>query len=353
MAKSKVKAAIPLLFLFLFTAAPLVGAASPAPRSPPQVGAFYYAWYDPAQAESWEYPKIQDKPILGYYNSCDPAVIEQHFAWLSDLHIDFIAVSWWGFYNQSDWDNFMNNATQQVFQVARENITNVKVTLMVEPFNESGTYNFTEIYNNAYSLFEEYPTVYFRVDGKPLLCFFNGENMTSPSVFQRDDRFTVKIVGNNPFTEWQYDGVTEKNNPSDAVPFPRDRQISVSPRFDDFYVRGDNETVDAKLEYLYAQQWAQALNYSNQNAVDCITITSWNEFPERTAIEPHIDATASNHDPYLLYNITKGYIEELKGLDAVEYAKPQYWYQNPWSFVVIAGVLFFAAFVCIEVYKHY
>jgi hypothetical protein len=275
----------------------------------PRVGAFYYAWYDPASSVSWEYPKIQDKPILGYYNSSDATIIQQHLHWLSDLHVDFIVVSWWGMHNQSDWHSFINNNAVQIFQVARANF-NVQVAVMVEPFNESGTYNFTEIYNWVFAnLFEQYPTVYFKVDGKPLLCFFNGENMTSPDVFQRDDRFTVKIVGNDQNAEWLYDCASAKNNPT--PPTPRDRQISVSPRFDDFYVRENNETVDSKLEYLYAQQWQKALDYTKQNAIDFITITSWNEFPERTAIEPHYDATASNQDPYYLYNKTKDYISQV------------------------------------------
>ncbi len=315
---------------------PLVDAVSSPPHSPPQVGAFYYAWYNPADASSWEYPKIQDKPILGYYNSSDPAIIEQHFAWLSDLHVDFIMVSWWGMYNQTDWHSFINNATRQIFQVAKTNVTNVKVALMVEPFNETGTYNFTAIYNHAYGLFEEYPTVYYRVDGKPLLCFFNGENFTASGIFERDDRFTVKIVGNDATAEWQYDGATEKNNPADAVPFPRDRQISVSPRFDDFYVRSPNETVDSHEEYLYGEQWEHALNLTESNAVDFVTITSWNEYPERTAIEPHRDATASSSDEYYLYHQTQAYIAELKSLNPVDAAP--WWTDARMVVVVIAGI---------------
>ncbi len=280
-------------------------------------------------------------------------MIEQHFAWLSDLYIDFIVVSWWGMYNQSDWHSFINNATLQVYETAKMNVTNVKVALMVEPYNETGAYNFTELYDWVYTnLYQQYPTIYFKVDGKPLLCFFNAESMTAPGVFERDNRFTVKIVGNDHVSEWLYDNATQKNNPPSAIPWPRDRQITVSPRFDDFYVRYPNETVDAKLEYLYAEQWEQVFNLTRQNAVDFVTITSWNEFPERTMIEPHYDATARNHDPYLLYNMTREYIADLKDLEPAPFEAPKYWYQNPVTFVAIAGVLIFAVFVGIEVYKH-
>ncbi len=291
---------------------------------------------------------------MGYYNSCDPAVIEQHFAWLSDLHVDFVVVSWWGMYNQTDWHSFINNATLQLFETARANVTNVKIAVMAEAFNDAEGYNFTEIYDYVYAnFFERFPAEYYKVDGKPLLCFFNSENLTAPGIFQRDSRFTVKIVGNDNTAEWQYDSVTAKNNPPGAIPFPRDRQISVSPRFDDFYVRENNETIDAKLEYLYVQQWKQALNLTKQNAVDFVIITSWNEFPERTAIEPHFDATATDHDPYLLYNLTREYIVELKNLDPPPYEAPKYWYQNPYAFVGIVGVLAAAVWICIEIYKRY
>jgi len=307
-------------------------------------------WYDPSQPASWEYPKIQDMPVLGYYNSSDPAVIEQHFAWLSDLHLDFLVVSWWGMYNQTDWHSFINNATVQVFQVARANVTNVKVAVMVEPFNESGSYNFSEVYDWVYSLAQQYPTIYYKVEDKPLICFFNGVNLTADGVFQRDNRFTVKIVGNDRTSEWEYNNVALSGLPPNSQPFPRDRQISVSPRYDDFYVRTPNETIDAKLEYLYAQQWMQALNYSKQNAVDFITVTSWNEFPERTAIEPHVDATASNHDPYYLYNVTKAYIVELKNFESM-IPTEQAWYDNPYRIAAVGVAMFLAIIVAVELYK--
>lgn len=49
-----------------------------------------------------------------------------------------------------------------------------------------------------------------------------------------------------------------------------------------------------------------------QGAIDVITIASWNEYAERSNIEPHIDATALNKDPYYLFNLTKYYIAKIK-----------------------------------------
>jgi len=253
-------------------------------------------------------------------------------------------------YSQSEWDDFMNNATMQIFQTARENVTNVKVCLMVEPFNETGGYDYGEIYDWVYDLYEQYPTIYYKVDGKPLLCFFNAEVLTLGGF--PDNRFTVKIVGNDPTAEWIYESATQKYAP--AEPLIRSRQVCVEPRFDDTFVRFPNETVDSKLEYLYSERWEYTLNLTKKNSIDFVTITSWNEYPERTAIEPHYDATATNNDPFFLYNMTKTYIEELKGINQeVSYEAPRYWYQNPTAFIGIVAVLIIAVIVCVEIYKHY
>ena len=39
------------------------------------VGVFVYTWYNPSSPISWQYPKIVDKPILGFYDSSNPKVV--------------------------------------------------------------------------------------------------------------------------------------------------------------------------------------------------------------------------------------------------------------------------------------
>jgi hypothetical protein len=284
-----------------------------------QVGVFYYVWYDPAESVSWEYPKICDKPILGYYNSCDSMVIQQHLTWMSDLRINFAIISWWGFYNQTDWSSFINNATYQVFKTARENITNVKLCIMVEPFNsppynktDNPTYDYTGIYDYINRTFvQPYPTNYYKYEEKPLVCFFNDQYLTpNPNVIRNGD-FTVKIVGGDTYADWIYLDLIK-----DLVSEPtvRNRQVSVTPRFDDSRFRSPQHTNDTDLtEGVYDKGWQRAISLTRSNAIDVVTICSWNEYPERTAIEPHWDADAYDHNPYFLYNKTKQYIFELKG----------------------------------------
>lgn len=301
-----------------------------------QVGTFYYVWYAPAEPTSWEYPKICDKPVLGYYNSCDPEVIAQHFAWLSDLHIDFIVVSWWGFYDQTDWNSFVDNATYQVFSVAKENVTNVKVCIMVEAFNwtENPTYSYTEIHNYIYDNFvEPYPTVYYKYTDKPLICFFNNPDLTPNGTFQKDSRFETIIVGGDAYADWIY---TDLVKCWVSEPYTRNRQVSVTPRFDDSRFRTPPHINDTRLTNdIYGVEWKRAIELAKQNAIDVVTICSWNEYPERTSIEPHYDSTAWNHDPYFLYNETLKFTKQLKGIDLQ--------FDGPQTF----GLIFALACVCV------
>jgi len=59
------------------------------------------------------------------------------------------------------------------------------------------------------------------------------------------------------------------------------------------------------------QSGKSAIQLWKEGRVDTILITSWNEYVERTAIEPHHDATATNSDSWFLYNETKYYIDKI------------------------------------------
>jgi hypothetical protein len=342
------KASIFPLFLFVFSLMIYPVHASTSV----EVGVYYYVWYDPSTPVSWEYPKIHDQPILGFYNSCDSEIIKQHFAWMSELHIDFAILSWWGI------NHFTDNASKQVFEVAKENVTNVKLCVMIEPYNETEDgYNYSQLYDHVYDAFvSPYPTVYYQYGHydaygtyfyKPLLLFYNGAYLT-PNEFPKDDRFTILVVGHSDYANWIYEDVrkTYADYPWPNEPIPRERQVSILPRFDDYYVRSPNYTIDSKLEWLYDSQWKRALDYAQKGKVNLVTIVSWNEYPERTAIEPHYDSTAVNRDPYFLFSKTEQYIAELKGIKT----DSELWYNNPRTYAITAGVIIFIAIIGKYVY---
>ncbi len=59
----------------------------------PQIGAYYYDWYT---SEKWRREPAPDLPVMGSYDSRNPAVAQRHVAWAVQAGLDFFVVSWVG-----------------------------------------------------------------------------------------------------------------------------------------------------------------------------------------------------------------------------------------------------------------
>lgn len=278
-----------------------------------KVGIFHYVWHNTADSNSWDGNKIVDTPMLSIYNSSNLSVIKQHLKWIQELRIDFLIISWWGTYDLPYVKGYTDNATRQIFETIKNTNSSIKAALMVEPFNQTGyKYNYSEIYNHIYSQFvTAYPSIYYKIEGKPLICFFNNQSLTpNGEVPYNDTRFSTTIVGTEDYANWIY---TDANYYVTPRNIPHSNQMSVTPRFDDSRFRTPSCKNDTNLtDQLYNREWENAIKLAKDQKIDIVTITSWNEYVERTAIEPHYDATAYNHDPFFLFNETKHYIELLK-----------------------------------------
>lgn len=282
---------------------------TPPPRTvKPQVGIFFYVWYNPADEESWNKSKIVDRPVLDYYNSSDSAVIRQQLIWIEELGVHFVVLSWWGFYE--DYGLFTDNATRQVFETAQDINSTLKFAVMIEPFNKTGSYDYDGIYDHVFDTFvEPYSDLYYNYYGKPLICFFNNENLTDDGVFPQDERsrFNVVTVGQQSYTGWMYINL----DVNDSSGQERWGQVGVTPRFDDSRYRNSSSSVDPDLsEGFYDEQWENALKLVREGKVSFVLISSWNEYVERTQIEPCHDGTADVPSDFL-YNKTKEYISQL------------------------------------------
>ncbi|HDL65009.1 MAG TPA: hypothetical protein ENH12_06425 [Proteobacteria bacterium] len=70
-------------------------------KSPPKkslVGAYYYLWFPynfNRRGYLRKFLNPPQTPVLGVYNSSDPAVAEKHIAWCSRYGIDFLVIDWW------------------------------------------------------------------------------------------------------------------------------------------------------------------------------------------------------------------------------------------------------------------
>jgi len=307
----------------------------------PQVGVYYYAWYNPSGQGHYNWTTIIDRPVLGPYTSNDSTVIAQHLYWMQNLSVDFAIISWWGP------NNWVDNTTKTIFETAQNNITSVKLCLMIEAFNNTNPIDYNATYDYIYTNYvNAYPSFYFRYEDKPLLLFYNEANFTNFD-FLRDSRFTIKISGHSDYVDWVYhDAVPEMRQ--FYYPLPRDRCYPICPRYDDFFERPNNHTVDRTYrEGWYQAQWQQALEFAANNSISIVTITSWNEFPERSMIEPHYDRDAFNSDPYYLYNLTRQYVYELKGMTSAE--PEQVWYNSP----IVFGIVILAVFMAIVIFRKF
>jgi hypothetical protein len=296
-----------IVIVAAFTAVILT--TTPPPRTvKPQVGIFFYVWYDPADEESWNKSKIVDHPVLGYYNSPDPEVIRQQLIWIEELGVDFVVLSWWGFYD--DYGLFTDNAARQVFEIAEDINSTLKFAVMIEPFNKTGWYDYGEIYDHVFDTFvEPYSGLYYDYGGKPLICFFNDGGLTDDGVFPQDERsrFNIVTVGQQSYTDWMHVNL----DMNDSSVQERRGQVSVTPRFDDSRFRNSSGPVDPDLsEGFYDEQWENALKLVREGKVSFVLISSWNEYVERTQIEPCYDGTADVPSDFL-YNKTREYISQL------------------------------------------
>ncbi len=276
------------------------------------VGVFVYTWYNPSSPISWQYPKIVDKPVLGFYDSSNPKVVATQIEQIEGLGIDFVMLNWLGK------GTFSDEAVGTWYQVAKSRSTQLKLSIMVEPYDEMHAYNYSEIYDRAYALFQADPIHSLITNSKPVIFFYNGATLTGEAAraLPLDDRFDVMTVGHRAYVDFWYDDI--RGNPDYVPPrIPYRDQVSVLPRFDDYWqwatgLRDHVDVVDRHLtEGLYRSQWDRAIDLASKGLVIWITIATWNEYSERTEIEPHYDNTAYTMDPYYLYNLTKQYVAVL------------------------------------------
>jgi hypothetical protein len=275
----------------------------------PMIGVYYYSWY----SNDWNvyHTNCPDTPYLGKYNSANTSVIVQHLNWFRQLGINFVIFSWWGKNSPSD------NNTKLILNQIKENYTQIKFFIMVEEFGagwleaynkSSSTYNFGIIYDYIYNNYiAEFKSNTFNLDGKPAIGFYDSpKGAFTKNVVASDERFSLRIIGCNPDDDWEYQ---VPNSNLSNQPVCRDGEISVCPRYD---ANGWSEDVNY-TEGLYDAQWSKAISEAKKGNVKIITIISWNEYAERTQIEPTFDTTlAFKENPFYLFNKTQAYIDSVK-----------------------------------------
>jgi len=308
----------------------LLSAHAPSPDATPSgpfVAVYFYVWYgEGLGGRHWNdsaFTPVVDEPLIGYYSSLDPGTVEWQLRLLRQAGVDALFISWWGPGSYED------RAARLVF----ENLERfgLKAAILVEPYlgSDPESYNY-EWWNQVLDYIkknyvERYPGVYFRWEGKPLLLAFNPIGMKydpEPDF----PAYAIRIVGNDidnaGYQDWDlwpdYLAPWTTDKPI-ALRVRRDGYVAITPRFDDriFCELGVRTGCDQRLldpNYTlqaYAKQWDWILQHRDQ--VRLVAIYSWNEYHERSMIEPHHDATKPSHLVYDVYALTRTYAGEFKG----------------------------------------
>jgi len=296
------------------------------------IAVYYYVWYDEGLGnrhwnDTLEYGFVKDKPVIGFYSSSSEDVIRWQLSLIRDAGIDVLFISWWGPGSYED------KATKKIFSLLGG--YGLKAAILVEPFKSSNpfTYNasfWREILNYIYENYvTPYSNVYFKLNSKPLILSFAPVGLV---YLPNDNRFTFRVVATKVdlikalcpsrpilWDLWpDYLAPWTKDRDSVILRVRSNGYVAITPRFDDthFCIVGSCRNCSSRLldpDYslqAYVKQWEWIIK--NKDEVKIIAIYSWNEYHERSQIEPHQDATKPSGFNYDPYSITKKYAKLLK-----------------------------------------
>ncbi len=269
--------------------------AQPAHADGPLALAFYYAWFD---ENSWSPDQVPDFPTPRYA-SRDRGTIERHVSQAQSAGIDALVQSWWGPGNPTD-DNF-----RTLLDVAKAKGFRAAVDFeLTSPFYGG---NRAAIVNGLRSLIQTYTghPAYLRWNGKPVIFFWK-QTMLSVADWNaiRNEvdpgRTTIWIAeGDNAAYLSQFDGHHLYSIAWAADPAPqlvkwggRVRSAgdklwvaTVMPGYDDTKLAGQRSGV-FRRDRANGAYYRETFRGARESGADWVIITSFNEWPEGTYIEP-------------------------------------------------------------------
>ena len=264
--------------------------------------AFYYNWFD---ENTWTPSKVPDFPTQPYV-SRDRAAMARHIDQAKSAGIDALVVNWWGPQGDNQTETnlriMLDEAAARGFRIA------VDVDLNSPYLRSAGA-----IQAAMSTLLNSHAQhgAYLKVDGKPVVFFYNQDARLSTGGWSairsavdpgRNSLWIQEGTNVSPLAE--FDGhhlysVTWANRTdmsytankfarlvrakAAALGAPKVYVATVMPGYDDRKTgRGNAFAVGREDGAYYARSWQAAIG----SAPDWVVITSFNEWPEGTYIEP-------------------------------------------------------------------
>ena len=268
------------------------------------------------QIASWYYP------LIGPYDSSDPAVLEYHVLLMKLAGIDGVIVDWYGSANYLDYAA-NNRATARLFDFTRK--AGLKFSIcyedqtiqhMIDGQYLASTNAIMQAQQDMLFLQTNYfsESSYLRLDGKPVLLNFGPQYFSAnsdwvkifsvlappnqPAFFTEDNRLADGVgafdwppmwLSQTPGTGGVLSDTALKNYLSD---FEQKAKVwpafisSAFPRFHDIYQRAGNRNYWGYLGDRNGETLRETLSQAMTDSSAIAQIVTWNDFGEGTAVEP-------------------------------------------------------------------
>ncbi len=268
------------------------------------------------QIASWYYP------LIGPYDSSDPAVLEYHVLLMKLAGIDGVVVDWYGSANFMDY-GLNNQATLKLFQFTRK--AGLKFSVCYEDqtiqhmidgnlFAASAAivHAQSEILYLQTNFFSD--TSYLRLNGRPILLNFGPQYFMSntnwqdifsvlaatnrPAFFNEDNRLPVSTGAFSWPPMWMSQVPGTGGVLSDAAlksylaNFDQKASAwpafisSAFPRFHDIYQRAGGRNYLGYLGDHHGDTFRETLSRGMTNSSAIVQIVTWNDFGEGSMVEP-------------------------------------------------------------------
>jgi len=268
------------------------------------------------QIASWYYP------LIGPYDSLDPAVLEYHVLLMKLAGVDGVIVDWYGSANVLDYGR-NNQATRKLFDFARK--AGLKFSICYEDqtiqhmidgnhlaAGDALAHARQEMLYLQTNFFSD--TSYLRLKGQPVLLNFgpqhflastNWEDIFSmlaptnqPAFFTEDNRLPIGAGAFNwppmwmsqvPGTGGVLSGAALKSYlagfDQKAAAWPAFIS-SAFPRFHDIYQKSGVRNYWGYLGDRHGDTFRETLSRGMTNASTIVQVVTWNDFGEGTMVEP-------------------------------------------------------------------
>ena len=355
---------IPAVFvLILFAASEMAHAAKPVMvhympwfQTPYSLGtsSWGYHWtlnspnYNPniingsgeREIASWYYP------LIGPYDSLDPAVLEYHVLLMKLAGIDGVIVDWCGQDNYYDY-GINNQRTLALFNYTRRAglkfslcyedatiqaeiaggsmngvntatnpIAHAQQTMLYVQTNFFKDSSFLRL-NNA-PVFLNFGPAYFNADSDWVSIFSVLNATNQPAFFTEDNRLTPVITGAFDWPPMELSGggtLTSSQLQSYLADFEQNAKnqawfsfvSSAFPRFHDFYAQAGVGSSYGYLDDANGSTLTNTLSRAMTNDSAIIQIATWNDFGEGTIVEPTLDY--GYRDLGIIQNLRRQYLD--------------------------------------------